>query len=95
MTSVAMCRNDPIGRLEDAVDPHPAVRVVRHAAGEDVAEVTRRHAPLAYSPRTSAQRREAAPPSLRVDSDVPGREAVPPPGTVGSPHQELTFARFT
>src|SRR4051812_34973115 len=39
----------------------------------------RRHPPLAYSPRTSAQRRVAAPPSLGGDSDVPGREAVPPP----------------
>ena len=39
----------------------------------------RRHPPLAYSQQTSAQRREAAPPSLRGDSDVPGHEAVPPP----------------
>jgi hypothetical protein len=89
-----MCRNDAIGRLDDAVHPHPALRAVRHAAGEEVAEATRRHAPL-VQPTDIGPAPGGRAPSLRVDSDVPGREAVSPPGTVGSPHQELTFARFT
>jgi hypothetical protein len=90
-----MCRNDAIASLEGAVHPHPALTVVRPAGGEEVAEVTPSPStpcvqPTDIGPATGGRATQSGRPLGRSRT-----RSGATPGTVGSPHPELTFARFT